>query len=191
MRQRLSATIDQIQRIREILATGIAWIAGMGLFAIFAVNVAQIFQRAFGGGWIWVSDFSRLMFVWVALLGGAAAYGLYDHITVTFVVERAPARLRTACAMVVRLTEIALCVILLIAGTAILSTRMGIDYVQLGVPTGIAYLAVPVFAGLVLLFALTGRLRATPSSPEVDPAVELAATEIETAQRRSREGGGA
>lgn len=179
----MQGTLDRVQSVRSACANGIAWVAGIGLFAIFAVNVVQIGLRAAGGGLIWVSDFSRLVFVWVALLGGAAAYGLYDHITVTFVVDKVPRRLQAACAIAVRLSEIGLALILLLAGLAILDTRMGIDYVQLGLPTGFAYLAVPVFAGLVLVFALTGRLHA-PSSSVTDPDVEAAARQIRDGERR-------
>lgn len=179
----MQGTVDRVQAVRSACATGIAWIAGIGLFAIFAVNVVQIALRATGGGLIWASDFSRLAFVWVALLGGAAAYGLYDHITVTFVVDKIPHRLQLACAIAVRLAEIGLALILLLAGLAILDTRMGIDYVQLGLPTGFAYLAVPVFAGLVLVFALTGRLH-LPSSSVTDPEVETAATQVREGEHR-------
>lgn len=182
MTSRVSGVVDRVQRVRARCASALAWVAGTGLLAIFVINVAQIFQRAVGGGWIWASDFSRLTFVWVAMLGGAAAYGLYDHITVTFVVERVPHRIRTACALVVRLTELLLFGIILIAGLAILDTRMGIDYVQLGVPTGLAYLAVPMFAGLCILFALTGRLQTDVPVAGDEPEVEQAAAEIRAAE---------
>lgn len=181
-----NGAIATLHRVRAGFATGIAWVAGLGLLAIFVVNVGQIALRATGGGLIWVSDFSRLTFVWVALLGGAAAYGLNDHITVTFVVDRVPPRARVAAALVVRLAEILLAVIILIAGLAILETRMGIDYVQLGVPTGLAYLAVPVFAALVLLFAVTGRLTGEGSGTE--PEVELAAEQIRQDEATRRAG---
>ncbi|WP_176554684.1 TRAP transporter small permease [Georgenia sp. 311] len=143
---------------RDMLVTGIstrlAAIAGAVLLALFLVNVAQIATRPITGGWIWVNDLSRLLVTWVIMIGASAAIGLREHLLVDFVVQRAPAAFRTVSALVVRALEVGIGFILLVSGAAVAMNRMDIQYIQLGIPTGYAYLAVPVLGLFMVLFGV-------------------------------------
>ncbi|QDB78343.1 TRAP transporter small permease subunit [Georgenia wutianyii] len=136
------------------ISTRLAAIAGAVLLALFLVNVAQIATRPITGGWIWVNDLSRLLVTWVIMIGASAAIGLREHLLVDFVVQRAPAAFRTVSALVVRALEVGIGFILLVSGAAVAMNRMDIQYIQLGIPTGYAYLAVPVLGFFMVLFGV-------------------------------------
>ncbi|MGC5617356.1 TRAP transporter small permease [Georgenia sp. Z1491] len=148
---------------------GLAAIAGGLLLVLFVVNVVQIGARPFMGGWIWVNDLSRLLITWVIMIGASAAVGLREHLVVDFVVDRVPAAFRTACAYLTRVIELAIGVVLLVSGTIVALDRMSIQYIQLGIPTGWAYLAVPVLGLFLVLFGVLRGVRG-PEGPALATA---------------------
>lgn len=151
------------------ISHGLAAVAGVMLLVLFLVNVGQIAARPVMGGWIWVNDLSRLLVTWVIMLGASAAVGLREHLVVDFVVERAPEKFRLVCALLTRVAEIGIGFILLVSGVVVAMERMNIQYIQLGIPTGYAYLAVPVLGLFMVLFGLLMSIR----SPEPAPVVAV------------------
>lgn len=138
----------------------LAYIAGAMLFVLLVINVAQIVVRPVMGGWIWVNDLSRLLIIWVIMVGAAAAIGLREHLVVDLVIERLPAGLRTATLYFLRAVEILVGVILLVSGFVVATQRMSIPYIQLGVPTGYAYLALPFLGLFMTVFGLLMSIQA-------------------------------
>lgn len=150
---------------RSAVVTALTWIAG-GLFAsIFAINIVQIVARQITGGWIWVGDLTQLMFAWMVMLGAAAAYGRTEHIVADFLVQKMPRLGRVVLAYLMRGLELLIGFVILVAGLQVADTRMSIDYIQLGVPTGLAYYAIPTLGAALLFFGLTAlpRLQRAPS----------------------------
>lgn len=145
-----------------------AWVAFAAFSTIFAINIAQIFLRIIGGGWIWVHDLSALLFAWTVMLGAAAAYGKFDHVVVSVLVDRISSTWRQILAVLVRLIELTVGALVLYASFEIVETRMAIPYVQLGVPSGWAYMSVSALGVAILIFGLT-----TPPAPR--PRAEFAA----------------
>lgn len=146
-----------LSRVRDRVLLAAAWAAGLAFATIFAISLAQIVARQVTGGWVWAADLTGLLFAWMVMLGAAAAYGRSDHIAATFLIERAPASGRRAAAYVVRAIELAIGLIVLLSGLQVAQTRMSIPYIQLGVPTGWAFLSIPVLGALIVFFALTSR----------------------------------
>lgn len=144
-----------IASARSAIVTMLTWIAGALFAAIFVVNIVQIVARQVQGGWIWVGDLTQLMFAWMVMLGAAAAYGRAEHIVADFLLDRLPRAGRLALATLLRALELVIGFVILVAGMQVASTRMSIDYVQLGWPTGLAYFAIPTLGLLMLLFGLT------------------------------------
>jgi TRAP-type C4-dicarboxylate transport system permease small subunit len=163
------ATVGRVVgRTRDWLIGAVAWLSG-GLFCVlFVLNLVQIVLRPINGGWIWVNDFSRLTFTWVVMLGAAAAYGKFDHIVVSFVAERLPARVKSVVAVLVRAVELTVGLILVVAGLAVVETRMNISSVQLGWPTGFTFAAVPALGALILIFGLTSRPHTHTKAEQLD-----------------------
>lgn len=158
---------------RDAVATVCAWVAGLLFGAIFAVNIAQIAARQVTGGWIWVSDLSRLLFAWTVMLGAAAAYARHEHIVASFLTERVPERWRWVPGLMVRALELFVGFVLLVAGLRVAMNRMQLEYIQLGVSTGFAYLAIPALGALMLLFGLTSRLSPPTEEERIDHETDL------------------
>lgn len=159
------AVRSAVVRTREVLIEATSWAAGIAFMVIFAANIVQIAARPFNGGWVWVNDLSRFLFAWTVMLGAAAAYGRYDHIIASFLIERLPPGWQRVMAVTVRAVEVAVAFVLLASGLQVAATRMQIEYIQLGVPTGWAFLSVPTLGFLILIFALTSPLH-TPTTQE-------------------------
>jgi TRAP-type C4-dicarboxylate transport system permease small subunit len=94
------------------------------------------------------------------MLGAAAAYGKFDHVVASVLVDRISLRWSRILAILVRLIELSVGAIILYASLEIVETRMSIPYVQLGIPTGWAYVSVSVLGAAILIFGLT-----TPFTP--------------------------
>ncbi len=156
---------------RDALVTrishGLATLAGVILLVLFAINVAQIVVRPMTGGWIWVNDLSRLLVTWVIMIGASAAFGLNEHLVVDFLVDRAPAKLRMVNAYLVRAIQIGIGFNLLVSGAVVAMDRMNIEYIPLGIPTGYAYLAVPVLGFFMVLFGVLSGMRESAHAPAV------------------------
>lgn len=165
------ALFEQIALWRGRLIALIAWVAFAAFATIFAVNIAQIALRAFGGGWIWVHDLSAVLFAWTVMLGAAAAYGKFDHVVASVLIDRISPSWSRLLAVAVRLIELSVGFLILFASFAVIETRMSIPYVQLGIPTGWAYMSVTILGASILVFGLTAPL--TPRPPEEFPSESL------------------
>ena len=155
------APIEQLALWRGRLIALVAWGAFTTFSTIFAINIGQIFLRIFGGGWIWVHDLSALLFAWTVMLGAAAAYGKFDHVVASVLIDRISSGWNRILAIVVRIIELSVGALILYASLEIIETRMAIPYVQLGIPTGWAYVSVSVLGASILVFGLT-----TPLIPQ-------------------------
>lgn len=142
------------------VATVAGTLSGVAFLILFAVNLAQIALRTFGeGGWIWVTDLSQLLFVWMVMLGTVAAYHARDHIVVDFLIAGFTGVREVVIATAIRVIEIALFVLLFLGGFDVAVNRAGFSYVQLGIPTSWGYAAIPIAAVLLVLIALALPLR--------------------------------
>lgn len=169
----MNQAIRTLVRVRGLLAAGTAWLTGALFGTIFAVNIANITARQINGGWIWVSDLSSLLFVWTVMLGASAAYARHEHIVASFLTDRVSERWQWLLGLLVRAIELLVAFILIVAGMQAAENRMQIEYIQLGVPTGYAYMSVPVLGFLMLLFGATSQLRPPSEHERIDLETEL------------------
>jgi|SRR5699024_2973729 len=168
-------------RMRVLLTSTVSWCAGVLFAGLFVINLSQVVMRQITGGWVWVADLNTVLFSWMVMLGAAAAYGHYEHITVSFLVERLPYLLGRVIAYLVRFIEMVLGLVLIISGFSVTETRMGIPYIQLGVPTGWTYLAIPILGVFILLFALLTKPHIPTTLEQVDPVDPTNKGEIDAA----------
>lgn len=135
-------------------------LSGLCFLAIFGINIVQIGMRTLaGGGFIWVTDLSQLLLLWMVMLGTVAAYHAREHIVVDFLVVRLTGVSEKLIASLTRAVEIGLFVFLLQTGVQVTQVRAGIDYIQLGIPTSWGFAAIPVAAVALLLVAVVLPLR--------------------------------
>ena len=135
----------------RILATAI----GAGLIGIFLLNLYQVGGRyLFGIGAVWIPDVTRFLFIWMVFLGMALVHLRKKHLVIDFVQLRMPHPLRRATEALISASMLLMAVLLLVVGWRIMQIRMDIPYTGWEIPTGYAYLAVPVAAALIALTSL-------------------------------------
>jgi TRAP-type C4-dicarboxylate transport system permease small subunit len=141
---------------------------GTALLVIFLLNMFQVAGRyLFGIGAVWIPDVTRFLFIWMVFLGTALMHLRGKHLVIDYIQVRLPGRLRWATEMLISGAMSAMAGILLVAGWRIMMIRMDIPYTGWEIPTGYAYLAVPVAAGLIGLASLADlwdRLRGSGAS---------------------------
>jgi|AntAceMinimDraft_1070359.scaffolds.fasta_scaffold02149_9 TRAP-type C4-dicarboxylate transport system permease small subunit len=160
---------EMVARWRGRLVALVSWGAFAAFATIFVVNILQITLRQFGGGWIWVHDLSALLFAWTVMLGAAAAYGKFDHVVASFLIDKLSPASSKVLAYFVRLIELVVGLSLTVGSLSVVETRMNINYIQLGIPTGWAYLSVLTLGVLMLIFALTAPVEAIAKEEIVSP----------------------
>ena len=131
--------------------------------ALLIVNLVQVGLRAAGGGFVWVTDLSQLMLLWMVMTGVVAAYCLGEHIVTGYLDTKLSGRPQVLLLLGLRILEVLFFLILIIAGYTVATVRAGIPYVQLGISTGWTYAAIPV-AGALLLAAALSRPLSLPSA---------------------------
>jgi TRAP-type C4-dicarboxylate transport system permease small subunit len=135
----------------RILSTAI----GAGLLTIFVLNMYQVGGRyLFGVGAVWIPDVTRFLFIWMVFLGTALMHLRQKHLVIDYVQLRLPARLRRTSEALIAGAMLALAGLLIVAGWRIAMIRMDIPYTGWEIPTGYAYLAVPVCGALVAVISL-------------------------------------
>jgi TRAP-type C4-dicarboxylate transport system permease small subunit len=64
-------------------------VAGILILALFALNVVQIAMRyTTGAAWIWLPDFSRLLFIWLVFIGASVLVGRNEHLMMDFFIGK-------------------------------------------------------------------------------------------------------
>jgi TRAP-type C4-dicarboxylate transport system permease small subunit len=144
-----------ISAVRVGLDRGLSAIIGGILIVIFLLNLYQVGGRyLFGVGAIWIPDLTRLLFIWMVFLGTALMYQRKRHLVIDFVLLRLTGSVRRAVEAGIGVGMLVLAGVMAAAGWRIMRIRMDIPYTGLEIPTGYAYLAVPVAAFLMVLTSL-------------------------------------
>ena len=128
---------------------------GAGLVAIFMLNLYQVGGRyLFGVGEIWIPDLTRLLFIWMVFLGTALMHQRKRHLVIDVLLLKFPGPARRAIEALIGLGMLGLAGVMAVVGWRIMQIRMDIPYTGLEIPTGYAYLAVPVAAALIAFTSL-------------------------------------
>lgn len=136
--------------LRSWLDTVLSLGIGVALLGTFLLNMYQVGGRyLFGMGEVWIPDVTRFLFIWMVFLGTALMHMRGKHLVIDFVQLRLPKPLRWAAEGLISLGMLGMAGILAAVGWRIMQIRMDIPYTGWEVPTGYAYLAVPVAALLI------------------------------------------
>lgn len=136
--------------VRAGLDRVLSSIIGGILVVIFLLNLYQVGGRyLFGVGAIWIPDLTRLLFIWMVFLGTALMHQRKRHLVIDFLLLKARRSARRAAEATINVGMLALAGVMAAAGWRIMLIRMDIPYTGLEIPTGYAYLAVPVAAALI------------------------------------------
>jgi TRAP-type C4-dicarboxylate transport system permease small subunit len=147
-------------------------IAGLLLFVLLAVGVAQVTSRYTGLMFVpWTEEVARLLFVWVVWIGAAAAVFRGSHIRFGFLVERIPRPMQAGIGMVVTLGVAGFLLLLVYHAYQIVQSTSS-TFITINLSVKYTYLSAVVGSSLMLLGLLGGmlsRLRRTQRRGESNP----------------------
>lgn len=144
-----------IDKILQRLALVVQLLTGVAFVSVFSVNLMRIVLRnVLGMTWFWIDGFSRLAFIWMVFLGTTALYAANDHLVMDFLLDRMRPAARRVLQLATDLVFFGFTLVLVYYGYLVFVARLGIPYTYWNVPTGYAYLAVPVNGALMCLYSL-------------------------------------
>jgi TRAP-type C4-dicarboxylate transport system permease small subunit len=143
-----------VHRLLDVVASTIEAIMAALFASLFAVTILNIVLRNLAGiAWMWIPGFMRLAFIWLSFLGIAAVMRRGEHLVIDVLQRTLGARARRISLLLIHLSLLPFYGVLLVFGIEVTRVRMRVPFDTWAVPTGYAYLAVPVAAAL--LFAVT------------------------------------
>lgn len=149
-----------MQKIIHTLVAGIQWLSGILFLTLFLLNTLQITLRYFWGiSWLWVPDLSRLLFIWMVFLGTSVLYARHEHLVMDFFVNKMKDTHRKKLNLLMDLVLGGFLAILILKGIEITKVRMRIPFDTWNLPSGYAYIAVPVCSALMLFITLVRFIR--------------------------------
>lgn len=143
----MRAIAKHIDRAEEYAAC----ILLLGLFVLLTGTIVMRF--GFSIGFSWMEEISRVIFVWVVMLGAAAAMRSKVHIRLTFGIDLLPENLGKIVELVGNLLLLVFCMATAWYGLQLVESTMRISYTMpsSGLSMFWAYLSVPVSFGLQAL----------------------------------------
>jgi TRAP-type C4-dicarboxylate transport system permease small subunit len=131
------------------------WFTGTLFLALFLLNILRIFLRYFlGVAWLWEPDFSRLLFIWIVFIGATVLYVGKGHLVADYFLTRMQLKTRERMHFMIDLMTVIFLVVLVLKGIEVTKVRMRIPFDTWDLPTGYAYIAVPICSAIMIIVAL-------------------------------------
>jgi TRAP-type C4-dicarboxylate transport system permease small subunit len=128
---------------------------GALFFGVLLITVTNIVLRnVLGVSWLFMDGLLRLLFIWMVFSGTAVLYYRNDHLVMDFFSGKFSPRMARRIDLIQQLLFLVFMAILVFYGMQITKVRMGIPFETWNLPTGYAYVAVPVNALLMGLFCI-------------------------------------
>ena len=131
------------------------WFTGTLFLALFLLNILRIFLRYFlGVAWLWEPDFSRLLFIWIVFIGATVLYVGKGHLVADYFLSRMQLKTRERMHFMIDLMTAIFLAVLVLKGIEVTKVRMRIPFDTWDLPTGYAYMAVPICGAIMIIVAL-------------------------------------
>ena len=155
--------VDYIYKGGELL-TAIAFIA-LCVSVSVQVIARYVFNHAFG----WGEEFPIFIFLWVSFLAAAVAYRDGDHLSVDFIVEKYPPKIRR----IVHYVNLSLCLVFVLLlfyfeSRMTWSTRTS-TFVVMKISKAYCYVGIPVSCLLLAVFIIERLTKRYKLSPNKEP----------------------
>ncbi|MEO8716743.1 MAG: TRAP transporter small permease [Burkholderiales bacterium] len=138
--------------------------AGLILAVMAAAVFLQVALRSVGWSAIdGLEEIPRYLFVWLVMLGAAAAMHRGEHTALLYFRDRLPPRARAAAIILVNAAGIALFAVLIKLAFVLVPNAQLQTSAGLGLPLGYVYAAVPFGAVLIILPMLRNLALAVPA----------------------------
>jgi TRAP-type C4-dicarboxylate transport system permease small subunit len=137
------------------IANKLEYFAGGLFLLLFLLNIFRIFLRYFLGiAWLWEPDFCRLLFIWIVFIGATVLYVGKGHLAVDFFLNQMQQNTREHMHFVIDLMTVIFLVVLVLRGIEVTKVRMRIPFDTWDLPTGYAYMAVPICSAIMIIVSL-------------------------------------
>lgn len=144
-----------MQKVVDAIVKSVQGVTGLLFLILFLLNILRITLRYFlGVSWLWVPDFSRLLFIWIVFLGTSVLYARKEHLEMDFFVEKMKKANRIKLNLIIDLFLTVFLTVLIIKGIEIARVRMRIPFDTWDLPTGYAYIAIPICSALMLFITI-------------------------------------
>lgn len=142
-------------RIMKTCESVMTKITGALFFIVLLVTVTNILLRnVLGVSWLFMDAILRLSFIWMVFTGTAVLYYRNDHLVMDFFSGKFSPKLASRIMLVQHVLFLAFAVIMVVYGLQVTRVRMGIPFETWKLPTGYAYVAVPINGLLMGLFCI-------------------------------------
>lgn len=144
-----------MQKMVNYMVKKIEGLVGILFITLFLLNILRIGLRYFWGvSWLWVPDFSRLIFIWAVFLGASVLYARREHLEMDFFVNRMKESTWKKLSLFIDLCLAIFLAILIIEGFKISKIRMRIPFDMWDIPTAYAYAAVPICSAIMFIITI-------------------------------------
>ncbi|GHV41308.1 C4-dicarboxylate ABC transporter permease [Synergistales bacterium] len=121
------------------------------MLMVIVINVQVFCRYVMNASLSWSEEVARYMFVWIVLLGASIGIKEWFHISVTFLVDRFPSKIRFAIDAVIKIMIAAFSVVLFYASCILVKAVSAQISAALGLPVPILYLCMPITSFLIFL----------------------------------------
>ncbi len=167
--------ITTLIALKKGMTTLLEWVLIVAVSLLVLDVVFGVFTRyVMGEQAKWTEELARFLLIWVALLGGAVAFGTKGHLGVDYFVEKLDPSARKLMAMVGHLVVLIFAgAVFLYGGWQVVSDALTMEQTTpaLGWKMGYVYLALPVSGVFMLIYTLENMAETwiTPASQLHEP----------------------
>ena len=147
---------NTVLRFNDMLYRISIGIAGLSVLIMTLIIPWGIFARyVLGSGSSWPEPTAILLMVVFTFFGAAASYRAGAHMAVSMAVDRMPAAVRQAAAVLVQILMAIVCIFMAVKGWKLCMTTWNQFLGEMpGVRVGISYLPIPIGGVITLIFVL-------------------------------------
>jgi TRAP-type C4-dicarboxylate transport system permease small subunit len=145
-----------MKRLLASISKALEWLSAAAFVLLFLLSTLQIALRYFfGEALFWLPDLVRFLFIWCVFAGAAVMYYRGEHLVVDFLVKRSRQKTQDALALSLNLVMLVFLAVLVYQGLVVSNLRMRLNFTVLPLPTGYAYLAIPLAATVMFLVSIS------------------------------------
>lgn len=143
--------LKRVERLIDAIVQRAAFAALAGMIAVITL---QIVSRVFFNAVSWSEELARYLLVWTSFLGAAMAWQRGRHITVDFVVDALPGRLRLAVRAMAIVVSIAFFALVIHYGIRFMQMQSFQVSASLRIPIRYVFAVIPLTAVLMLYYSV-------------------------------------
>jgi len=167
--------INAIRALHRGLGCVTAFVAGTILAVMTVLVFLTVIYRYFLLAPIsWGEEMARFLFIALSLFGAALAMKDGIHFRITILAEKLPPAVRLSLEVLIALTTSVVLGIVLVKGWGLALLNRNQESPALGVPMSVPYMAVPLGALLMLIFAWTSLILKWHDERTTQPGAEKA-----------------